>query len=65
MKYGKCYIDCKMTSGTELTRVSNPVTSMVYRMMHQALDDNDQTRKYGIAESIIQALIMIFLKTMS
>ena len=24
-------------------------------MMHQALEDSDQTRKYGIAESIIQA----------
>ena len=25
-------------------------------MMHQALDDSDQTRKYGISESMIQAL---------
>ena len=30
-------------------------------MMHQALDDSDQTRKYGISESIIQALIMTLL----
>ena len=37
----------------------------VYRMMHQALEDSDQTRKYGIAESIIQALIMTLLQTMS
>ena len=34
-------------------------------MMHQALDDSDQTRKYGIAESIIQAFIMTLLQTMS
>ena len=27
-----------------------------YCMMHQALDDSDQTRMYGISESIIQAL---------
>ena len=37
----------------------------VYRMIHQALDDSDQTRKYGISESIIQALIMTLLQTMS
>ena len=37
----------------------------VYCMMHQALDDSDQTRKYGISESIIQALIMTLLQTMS
>ena len=37
----------------------------VYRMMHQALDDSDQTRKYGITESIIHALIMTLLQTMS
>ena len=36
----------------------------VYCMMHQALDDSDQTRKYGISESIIQALIMTLLQTM-
>ena len=36
----------------------------VYRMMHQALDDSDQTRKYGISESIIQALIMTLLQPM-
>ena len=34
-------------------------------MMHQALDDSDQTRKYGISEPIIQALIMTLLQTMS
>ena len=28
----------------------------VYRMMHQMLDETDQTRKYGISESMIQAL---------
>ena len=32
-------------------------------MMHQALDDSDQTRKYGISESIIQAFIMTLLQT--
>ena len=37
----------------------------VYRMMHQALDNSDQTRKYSISESIIQALIMTLLQTMS
>ena len=37
----------------------------VYCMMHQALDDSDQTRKYGISESIIQARIMTLLQTMS
>ena len=37
----------------------------VYCMMHQALDHRDQTRKYGISESIIQALIMTLLQTMS
>ena len=37
----------------------------IYCMMHQALDDSDQTRKYGISESIIQALIMALLQTMS
>ena len=31
-------------------------------MMHQALDDSDQTRKYGISESIIQAIIMTLLQ---
>ena len=33
------------------------------KTMHQALDDSDQTRKYGISESIIQALIMTLLQT--
>ena len=33
-------------------------------MMHQALDDSDQTRKYDISESIMQALIMTLLQTM-
>ena len=37
----------------------------IYCMMHQALDDSDQTRKYGISESILQALIMTLLQTMS
>ena len=32
-------------------------------MIHQALDDSDQTRKYGISESIMQALIMTLLQT--
>ena len=36
----------------------------VYHMTHQVLDDSDQTRKYGISESIIQALIMILLPPM-
>ena len=30
--------------------------------MHQALDDSDQTRKYGISDSIIKALIMTLLQ---
>ena len=40
-------------------------TRIVYCMMYQALDDSEQTRKYGISESIIQALIMTLLQTMS
>ena len=38
---------------------------IVYCMMHPALDDSDQMRKYGISESIIEALIMTLLQTMS
>ena len=36
----------------------------IYGILHdaQALDDSDQTRKYGISESIIQALIMTLLQ---
>ena len=34
-------------------------------MMHQVLDDSDQMRKNDISESIIQALIMTLLQTMS
>ena len=41
------------------------VVQYIYCMMYQALDDSDQTRKYGISESIIQALIMTLLQTMS
>ena len=38
----------------------------VYRMMHQALHAySDQMRMYDISESIIQAIIMIVLPTMS
>ena len=31
-------------------------------MIHQALDDSDKTRKYGISEYIMQALIMTLLR---
>ena len=39
----------------------------IYCILHdaQALHDSEQTRKYGISESIIQALIMTLLQTMS
>ena len=43
---------------TERGRPGTEATVTVYCMMHQALDHSDQTRKYGISESIIQALIM-------
>ena len=40
----------------------------IYSILHDApgaCDDSDQTIKYGISESIIQALIMTLLQTMS
>ena len=44
------YRDC-------IKREKDKTRITVYRMMHQALDDSDQTRKYGISESIVQALL--------
>ena len=54
----RVYRDC-------IKRTRDETRMYVYHMMHQALDDSDQTRKYGITESIIQALIMTLLQTMS
>ena len=33
--------------------------------IYQVLDDSDKTRKYDVSESMIQALIMTLLQTMS
>ena len=56
-KLERVYRDC--------IKMTRDKTRTVYRMMHQALDDSDQTRKYSISESMIQALIMTLLQTMS
>ena len=40
-------------------------TSPTLRHSLQVLDDSDQRKKYDISESIIQALIMTLLQTMS
>ena len=52
------YRDCIKRAKDKTRRIT------VYRMMHQALDDSDQTRKYGISESIVQALIMTLLQVL-
>ena len=53
------YRDC-----IKRTRDKTRIYSILHDM-HQALDNSDQTRKYGISESIIQALLMTLLQTMS
>ena len=57
-KLERVYRDC-------IKRTRDKTRIIQYRMMHQVLDDSDQTGKYGISEFIIQALIMTLLQTIS